>query len=42
MHYLLQFREVPEERAKRDDPAQVQAYWSRWQAYIGALRNPAP
>nr|WP_244475149.1 YciI family protein [Rhizobium sp. Leaf341] len=37
MHYMLQFRETPEERRKPNDPAQVGPYWGGWQAYIGAL-----
>jgi hypothetical protein len=37
MHYMLQFRENPEERAKPNDPTQVEAYWGGWQTYIGAL-----
>lgn len=37
MHYMLQFRETLEERGKPNDPAQVEAYWGGWQAYIGAL-----
>ena len=37
MHYMLQFYETPEERAKPNDPAQAEAYWGGWNAYIGAL-----
>lgn len=37
MQYMLQFRENPEEQAKRTDPSQAGAYWGGWQAYIGAL-----
>ncbi|MBX9757555.1 MAG: YciI family protein [Beijerinckiaceae bacterium] len=37
MHYMLQFYENPEERAKHKDPAQVEAYFGGWSAYIGAL-----
>lgn len=37
MHYMLQFREIPEERRKPSDPEQAGAYWGGWQAYIGAL-----
>ena len=37
MHYMLQFYETPEERGKRNDPAQAEAYWGGWNAYIGAL-----
>ena len=37
MHYMLQFYETPEERSKPNDPAQAEAYWGGWNAYIGAL-----
>ncbi len=37
MHYMLLFNETPEEMAKRNDPAQAEAYWGGWNAYIGAL-----
>lgn len=37
MNYMLQFYETPEERGKKDDPAQRDAYWGGWNAYIGAL-----
>ena len=37
MHYMLQFYETPEERSKPSDPAQAEAYWGGWNAYIGAL-----
>ena len=37
MHYMLQFYETAEERAKPNDPAQAEAYWGGWNAYIGAL-----
>ena len=37
MHYMLQFYETPEERGKPNDPAQAEAYWGGWNAYIGAL-----
>lgn len=37
MHYMLQFYENPEERAKHHDPAQVEAYFAGWTAFIGAL-----
>jgi hypothetical protein len=37
MHYMLQFYENPEERAKHNDPVQVEAYFGGWNAYIGAL-----
>lgn len=37
MNYMLQFYETPEEREKRNNPAQRDAYWGGWNAYIGAL-----
>ncbi len=37
MHYMLQFYETTEERAKPNDPAQAEAYWGGWNAFIGAL-----
>ena len=37
MHYMLLFKETPEERGKSNDPAQAEAYWGGWNAYIGAL-----
>jgi hypothetical protein len=37
MQYMLQFYENPEERGKHKDPAQVEAYFAGWNAYIGAL-----
>jgi hypothetical protein len=37
MHYMLQFYENPEERAKHHDPAQVEAYFAGWTAFIGTL-----
>ncbi len=37
MHYMLQFYENPEERAKHNDPAQVEAYFAGWTAFIGTL-----
>jgi hypothetical protein len=37
MHYMLQFYENPEERGKHNDPAQVEAYFGGWNAFIGAL-----
>lgn len=37
MHYMLLFNETPEELAKRTDAAQAEAYWSGWNAYMGAL-----
>lgn len=37
MHYRLQFYENPEDRAKHHDPAQVEAYFAGWTAFIGTL-----
>ena len=37
MHYMLQFYENPEERAKHNDAAQVEAYFAGWTAFIGTL-----
>jgi len=37
MHYMLQFRETAEEWSKHKDPAQHEAYFGGWGAYIGAL-----
>ncbi len=37
MHYMLIYRETPEELGKRDDPAQAEAYWGGWSAYMGAM-----
>jgi len=37
MHYMLQFYENPEERAKHRDPARVDAYFAGWSAFIGTL-----
>lgn len=37
MHYMLQFYENAAERAKPNDPAQAEAYWGGWTAYIGAI-----
>jgi hypothetical protein len=37
MHYMLLFNETSAERAKANDPAQAEAYWGGWQAYIGAI-----
>lgn len=37
MHYMLHFYENPEERGKKNDAAQAEAYWGGWNAYIGAL-----
>lgn len=37
MHYMLLFNETASERTKRDDPAQAEAYWGAWTAYMGAI-----
>jgi len=37
MHYMLLFNETPAEAGKRNDPAQAEAYWGGWTAYIGAI-----
>lgn len=37
MHYMLLFNETPAEGGKRNDPAQAEAYWGGWTAYIGAI-----
>lgn len=37
MHFMLQFYENPEERGKHHDPAQVEAYFAGWTAFIGTL-----
>jgi len=37
MHYMLLFNETPAEQGKRNDPAQADAYWGSWTAYMGAI-----
>lgn len=37
MQYMVMFYEPADERNKRNDPAQAEAYWGAWNAYIGAL-----
>lgn len=37
MQYMLMFFENTAEVARRDDPAQAQAYWRAWSAYVGEL-----
>jgi hypothetical protein len=37
MHYMLMFHENHEERTKRDNPAEADAYWGGWSAYMGAI-----
>ena len=38
MHYMLCFRQTLEDFARGDDPAQAQAYWGAWTAYVGAIQ----
>jgi hypothetical protein len=37
MQYMLMFFESEQELAKREDPAQAEAYWGAWNAYVGML-----
>lgn len=37
MHYMLLFNETSAEMAKRRDPAEADAYWGGWSAYMGAI-----
>ena len=37
MHYMLLFHDTSAEAGKRNDPAQADAYWGGWTAYIGAI-----
>lgn len=37
MLYMLMFYETADEVAKRDDPAEADAYWGAWTAYIDAM-----
>ncbi len=37
MHYMLLFNETRDEMGKRFDPAQAEAYWGGWSAYMGAI-----
>ncbi len=41
MHYMLLFNETAEELSKRTDPAQADAYWGSWTAYMGAIAQSA-
>lgn len=34
---MMLLNESPAELAKREDPAQAEAYWSGWSAFIGAM-----
>ncbi len=37
MQYMLILNETPAEFARRDNPAEAEAYWGAWNVYIGAL-----
>lgn len=37
MQYMLLFNEKADELGKRADPAQANAYWGGWSAYMGAI-----
>jgi hypothetical protein len=37
MHYMLMLNETEAEFARRTDPAETQAYWGGWNAFIGAM-----
>ncbi|MBF9030410.1 hypothetical protein HKCCE3408_08380 [Rhodobacterales bacterium HKCCE3408] len=37
MKYMLQFREDADEQSKHKDPAQQEAYFGGWGAYIGSI-----
>lgn len=37
MHYMLLFNETAAELAKGSNPAEAEAYWGGWTAYIGAI-----
>lgn len=37
MQYMIIFKELDTEFAKRDDPNSSGAYWGAWTAYMGAL-----
>jgi hypothetical protein len=37
MHYMLIYNEAADELGKRDNPAQAEAYWGGWSAYMGAM-----
>lgn len=37
MHYMLLFNETADEMGKRGDPAEAEAYWAGWSAYMGAI-----
>lgn len=37
MQYMLMLNETAVEFARRTDPAETQAYWGGWNAFIGAM-----
>jgi hypothetical protein len=37
MQYMLMLNETEAEFARRTDPAETQAYWGGWNAFIGAM-----
>ncbi len=37
MQFMLILNETAEDFAQRNDPAQAQAYWGGWNAFIGAM-----
>jgi hypothetical protein len=37
MQYMLMLNETAAEFARRTDPAETQAYWGGWNAFIGAM-----
>lgn len=37
MHYVLLYKETAAEVGKRTDPAEADAYWGGWNAYMGAM-----
>jgi hypothetical protein len=39
MHYVLLYNETAAEVARGIDPAQSEAYWGAWNAYIGAMSS---
>jgi hypothetical protein len=37
MNYMLMLNETEAEFARRSDPAETEAYWGGWNAFIGAM-----
>jgi hypothetical protein len=37
MQYMLMLNETAPEFARRTDPAETEAYWGGWNAFIGAM-----